>query len=55
MQPEKFTQKSQEALAEAQRLAREHSHQGIDGEHLALALIGQTVRSVRTEVKAVTV
>ena len=26
----------------AQRLAREHSHQEIDGEHLALALIGQT-------------
>ena len=42
MQPEKFTQKSQEALAEAQRLAREYSHQEIDGEHLALALIGQT-------------
>ncbi|MGA3266823.1 MAG: ATP-dependent chaperone ClpB [Verrucomicrobiota bacterium] len=42
MQPEKFTQKSQEALQEAQRLAREHSHQEIDGEHLALALIGQT-------------
>ena len=42
MQPEKLTQKSQEALAEAQRLARELSHQEIDGEHLALALIGQT-------------
>jgi ATP-dependent Clp protease ATP-binding subunit ClpB len=42
MQPEKLTQKSQEALAEAQRLARDHSHQEIDGEHLALALIGQT-------------
>jgi ATP-dependent Clp protease ATP-binding subunit ClpB len=41
MQPEKFTQKSQEALQAAQRLAREHSHQEIDGEHLALALIGQ--------------
>ena len=41
MQPEKLTQKSQEALAEAQRLARDHSHQEIDGEHLALALIGQ--------------
>ena len=26
----------------AQRLAREYSHQEIDGEHLALALIGQT-------------
>jgi len=42
MQPEKLTQKSQEALAEAQRLARELSHQEIDGEHLALALIGQS-------------
>jgi ATP-dependent Clp protease ATP-binding subunit ClpB len=42
MQPEKLTQKSQEALSEAQRLAREYSHQEIDGEHLALALIGQT-------------
>ena len=42
MQPEKFTQKSQEALQEAQRLAREYSHQEIDGEHLALVLISQT-------------
>jgi ATP-dependent Clp protease ATP-binding subunit ClpB len=42
MQPEKFTLKSQEALQEAQRLAREYSHQELDGEHLALALIGQT-------------
>ncbi len=41
MQPEKFTQKSQETLQTAQRLARDHSHQEIDGEHLALALIGQ--------------
>jgi ATP-dependent Clp protease ATP-binding subunit ClpB len=42
MQLEKLTQKSQEALQEAQRLAREHAHQEIDGEHLALALIGQS-------------
>jgi ATP-dependent Clp protease ATP-binding subunit ClpB len=42
MQPEKFTQKSQEALSEAQRLAREYSHQEIDGEHLTLALMSQT-------------
>jgi len=41
MQPDKFTQKSQEALQAAQGLARERSHQEIDGEHLALALIGQ--------------
>jgi ATP-dependent Clp protease ATP-binding subunit ClpB len=42
MQPEKFTQKSQEALQTAQKIAREHSHQEMDGEHLMLALIGQT-------------
>ena len=42
MQPEKFTQKSQEALQAAQRIAREYSHQEIDGEHLVLALISQT-------------
>jgi len=42
MQPEKLTQKSQEALQTAQRLARNHSHQEIDGEHLALALIEQS-------------
>jgi ATP-dependent Clp protease ATP-binding subunit ClpB len=42
MQPEKLTQKSQEALQAAQQIAREHSHQEMDGEHLALALIGQT-------------
>src|SRR5690348_11349547 len=42
MQPEKLTQKSQEALQEAQRLAREYSHQELDGEHLALALVSQT-------------
>jgi ATP-dependent Clp protease ATP-binding subunit ClpB len=41
MQPEKFTQKSSEALQAAQRIAKEHSHQEIDGEHLALALIQQ--------------
>ncbi len=42
MQLDKLTLKSQEALQAAQRLAREHSHQEIDGEHLALALIEQT-------------
>lgn len=41
MQPEKFTIKSQEALQEAQNIARKLSHQEIDGEHLALALISQ--------------
>ncbi|MDR3456047.1 MAG: ATP-dependent chaperone ClpB [Verrucomicrobiae bacterium] len=42
MEADKLTQKSQEALQAAQQLARAHSHQEIDGEHLALALIGQT-------------
>jgi ATP-dependent Clp protease ATP-binding subunit ClpB len=42
MQPEKLTIKSQEALQEAQNIARSFSHQEIDGEHLMLALIGQT-------------
>jgi ATP-dependent Clp protease ATP-binding subunit ClpB len=42
MQPEKFTLKSQEALQKAQRIARELSHQELDGEHLALALVSQT-------------
>src|SRR5712671_6384679 len=41
MQLDKLTLKSQEALQEAQRLAREHSHQEMDGEHLLLALINQ--------------
>jgi ATP-dependent Clp protease ATP-binding subunit ClpB len=42
MQLDKLTQKSQEALQDAQRIAREHSHQEMDGEHLLLALIGQS-------------
>jgi len=41
MQLDKLTQKSSEALQAAQRLARESSHQEMDGEHLLLALIGQ--------------
>ena len=41
MQQEQFTIKSQEALQEAQRIARGYSHQEVDGEHLLLALIGQ--------------
>ncbi len=41
MQVDKLTQKSQEALQDAQRIAREHSHQEMDGEHLLLALLGQ--------------
>src|ERR1035437_4993733 len=41
MQLDKLTLKSQEALQAAQRLARESSHQEMDGEHLLLALLGQ--------------
>src|SRR6185369_8745356 len=41
MQMDKLTIKSQEALAEAQRIAHEHSHQQVDCEHLLLALLGQ--------------
>ena len=41
MQLDKLTLKSQEAMQEAQRIAREHSHQEMDGEHLLIALIGQ--------------
>jgi ATP-dependent Clp protease ATP-binding subunit ClpB len=42
MQLDKLTIKSQEALSEAQRLAHSHSHQEVDGEHLLLALLGQS-------------
>src|SRR5437899_1638696 len=42
MQLDKLTQKSQEALQEAQRVANGLSHQEVDGEHLLLAMIGQT-------------
>src|SRR5882672_8853735 len=42
MQLDKLTIKSQEALAESQRLAHEQSHQAVDCEHLLLALMGQS-------------
>ncbi|MCX6896649.1 MAG: AAA family ATPase [Verrucomicrobia bacterium] len=42
MQLDKLTIKSREAVAESQHIAREHSHQEMDGEHLLLALLGQT-------------
>src|SRR5262245_57000045 len=41
MQMDRFTIKAQEALQAAQQLAQERSHQQLDAEHLALALIGQ--------------
>ncbi|MBI5440330.1 MAG: hypothetical protein HY900_03860, partial [Deltaproteobacteria bacterium] len=37
----RLTQKSQEALAEAQKIAIQRAHQEVDGEHLLLALIDQ--------------
>jgi ATP-dependent Clp protease ATP-binding subunit ClpB len=42
MNLEKLTLKSQEALTAAQSLARERSHQQLEPEHLALALVRQT-------------
>ncbi len=42
MDPNKLTQKSQEALQDAQRLAIERGHQEVDVEHLFLALVGQS-------------
>src|SRR5207249_4862303 len=41
MQLDRLTTKSQEALQEAQRIARGYAHQEVDGEHLLLAMIGQ--------------
>ncbi len=41
MNMNKFTQKSQEALVEAQQFAMRFGHQEIDAEHLALALLSQ--------------
>src|SRR5712671_5330305 len=42
MQFDKLTLKSQEAVQEAQRIAQGFSHQEVDGEHLLLALLGQS-------------
>jgi len=41
MQLDKLTIKSQEALAEAQRVAHRYAHQAVDCEHLLLALVSQ--------------
>ncbi|UCG15040.1 MAG: type VI secretion system ATPase TssH, partial [Deltaproteobacteria bacterium] len=41
MDPNKLTQKSQEALQEAQSKALRFGHQEVDGEHLLLALLEQ--------------
>jgi ATP-dependent Clp protease ATP-binding subunit ClpB len=37
----KFTEKSQTALTEAQAIGTRHQHQAVDVEHLALALLEQ--------------
>jgi ATP-dependent Clp protease ATP-binding subunit ClpB len=41
MQFDKYTTKAQEAVKDAQRVAHQHSHQEIDGEHLLTALLTQ--------------
>ena len=41
MDYEKFTQKTIDALSEAQKFAIKMNHQQIDTEHLLLALLGQ--------------
>src|SRR5947208_16804919 len=42
MELDKLTLKAQEALQQAQQIARRYSHQEMDGEHLLLALVDQT-------------
>src|SRR5215207_5840790 len=41
MNLDKFTQKAQEAVLDAQRLAGEYNHQQIEPDHLLLALLRQ--------------
>ena len=41
MKLDKFTQKSQEAIMDAQNLARDLNHQSIEPTHLLLALLQQ--------------
>ena len=53
MNLEKYTQKSQEALAAAQQLAQDYQHQVVEPAHLLLALIQQEdgiVRAIITKV-----
>ncbi len=42
MQFDRLTIKSQEALQAAQGIAQSHCHQEVDGEHMLLAMLGQT-------------
>jgi len=41
MDPNRMTEKSREALQQAQTLATRHHHQPVDDEHLLLALLAQ--------------
>ena len=41
MNLDKFTQKSQEAVFQAQQIAQDHNHQVIEPAHLLLALLRQ--------------
>src|SRR6266540_6176740 len=41
MDPNRMTEKAQEAIRQAQSLAQQHGHQQIDAEHLAVALLSQ--------------
>jgi len=41
MDPNRMTEKAQEAIRQAQSLAQRHGHQQIDAEHLAVALLSQ--------------
>ena len=41
MKLDKFTQKSQEAIFQAQEIARDYNHQSIEPAHLLLALVRQ--------------
>src|SRR5258708_24210700 len=53
MNLEKYTQKSQDALLEAQRLAQDYQHQAVEPAHLLLALLQQkdgTVPAIATQV-----
>jgi len=40
---DKFTIKSQELIQQAQNLASENSHQGVDPEHLLTAILEQYI------------
>src|SRR3989338_5829136 len=48
MNPQRFTTKSQEAIAAAQEIAHEHREQGVEPLHLLLSLIEQEDSVVRT-------